>query len=198
MLVAATKLPGVFTIDVERRSDERGFFARTWCGHELAGHGIAMTVVQGNVSSNPRLGTLRGLHYQAAPHEETKVVRCTRGAIYDVVVDLRPASPTCGQWLGLELTAANYRQLLVPAGCAHGFLTLEPDTDVSYLMSAVYEPRAARGLRWDDPAIGVRWPIRPQLVSASDLQYPDWPPPWAEPGAARSPKSCGKPVGSNH
>ncbi|MBJ6110370.1 dTDP-4-dehydrorhamnose 3,5-epimerase [Hymenobacter sp. BT523] len=177
MQLTATKLPGVFLVDVDRLEDERGFFARTWCTRELAEHGIAMTVAQANVSVNPRPGTLRGLHYQAAPYEETKLVRCTRGAIYDVVVDLRPDSPTCGQWLGVELWATGYQQLLVPGGCAHGFLTLAPHTDVSYLMSACYEPSAARGLRWNDPALGIRWPVRPQLISAKDLNYPDWQPP---------------------
>lgn len=176
MQFTVTRLPGVFIVDVERRSDERGFFARTWCGEELAAHGIDMTLAQGNISSNPHPGTLRGMHYQAAPHEEIKLIRCTSGAIYDVVVDLRPASPTCGQWLGLELTAANYRQLLVPAGCAQGFLSLVPNTEVSYLMSACYEPSAARGVRWNDPAFNIRWPAQPLLMAARDEQYPDWQP----------------------
>ncbi|MDO7852491.1 dTDP-4-dehydrorhamnose 3,5-epimerase [Hymenobacter convexus] len=181
MHFTATELPGVFLIDVERLEDERGFFARTWCAREMARHGVELTMVQGNASVNPRPGTLRGLHYQAAPHEETKLVRCTRGAIFDVVVDVRPASPTCGQWLGVELRAGSYRQLLVPAGCAHGFLTLAPNTEVTYLMSACYEPGAARGLRWNDPAIGIRWPHWPELISAKDLNYPDWQPPAATP-----------------
>lgn len=175
MLFTETHLAGAFLIDVERLPDERGFFARTWCADELAAHGVVLAPVQGNLSVNPTPGTLRGLHYQAAPHEEIKLVRCPRGAIFDVIVDLRPASPTYGQWLGAELTAANCRQLLVPGGFAHGFLTLAPDTEVSYEMSARYVPGAARGLRWDDPAIGVRWPAPPQLLSPKDASYPDWP-----------------------
>ena len=170
-----TELPGVFILDAERHCDERGFFARSWCLGEQAARGIDFVPVQGSVSSNPTCGTLRGLHYQAAPHEETKLVRCTRGAIFDVLVDLRPASPTHGQWLGVELTAASLRQLLVPGGVAHGFLTLEPDTDVSYLMSAGYVPAAARGLRWNDPGLGIAWPAAPVLLSAKDRAYPDWP-----------------------
>jgi dTDP-4-dehydrorhamnose 3,5-epimerase len=176
MLFTETHLAGAFLIDVERLPDERGFFARTWCADELAARGIELAPVQGNLSVNPTPGTLRGLHYQAAPHEEIKLVRCTRGAIFDVIVDLRAASPTYGQWLGAELTATNCRQLLVPGGFAHGFLTLAPDTEVSYEMSARYVPSAARGLRWNDPAIGVRWPAPPQLLSPKDASYPDWAP----------------------
>ena len=176
-----TELPGVFILDVERHCDERGFFARYWCADELALQGIDFVPVQGSLSSNPTKGTLRGLHYQAAPHEETKLVRCTRGAIFDVLVDLRPASPTYGQWLGLELTADNLRQLLVPGGIAHGFLTLQPDTEVSDLMSTRYVPAAARGLRWDDPAIGISWPGPPVLLSGKDRNYPDWPIPGTAP-----------------
>ena len=170
-----TELPGVFILDAERQCDERGFFARNFCADEQAAQGIDFVPVQGSVSSNPTTGTLRGLHYQAAPHEEAKLVRCTRGAIFDVLVDLRPASPTYGQWLGLELTADSLRQVLVPGGIAHGFLTLQPDTDVSYLMSTHYVPAAARGLRWDDPGLGIRWPAVPVLLSAKDRAYPDWP-----------------------
>ena len=172
-----TELPGVFVLDVERQCDERGFFARYWCADEQARRGIDFVPVQGSTSSNPTRGTLRGLHYQAAPHQETKLVRCTRGAIFDVLVDLRPASPTYGQWLGLELTAASLRQVLVPGGIAHGFLTLEPDTDVSYLMATRYVPAAARGLRWDDPAFGIGWPAPPVLLSDRDRHWPDWPAP---------------------
>ena len=174
MRFTETHLPGVFIIDVERLCDERGFFARTWCADELAAYGITLAPVQSNLSVNPTAGTLRGLHYQAPPYEETKLVRCARGAIFDVVVDLRPTSPTYGQWLGEELSAANYRQLLVPGGCAHGFLTLLPDTEVSYEMSARYVPGAAQGLRWNDPAMGIRWPAVPRLLSPKDASYPDW------------------------
>ena len=176
MLFTATALPDVFLLDATRQDDERGSFSRTWCADELAAHGLAFVPTQTNFSVNPRRGTLRGLHYQAAPFGEAKLVRCTRGAIFDVLVDMRAASPTCGQWLGLELTADSLRQVLVPAGFAHGFLTLLPDTEVSYLMSARYVPAAARGLRWDDPGLGVQWPARPQLLSARDANYPDWQP----------------------
>lgn len=170
-----TEIPGVLVLEVERHCDERGFFARYWCVDEQARQGLDFVPVQGSVSFNPTKGTLRGLHYQAAPYEESKLVRCTRGAIFDVLVDLRPDSPTYGQWLGLELTAGNLRQLLVPGGIAHGFLTLQPDTEVSYLMDARYVPDAARGLRWNDPAIGIRWPAPPVLLSDKDRTYPDWP-----------------------
>ena len=177
MLFTKTKLPGVFVLEAERRADERGLFARLWCADELAAHGLAFAPAQISLSVNPRPGTLRGLHYQAAPFGEAKLVRCTRGAVFDVLVDVRADSPTCGQWLGLELSAASLRQVLVPAGLAHGFLTLLPDTEVSYLMDAPYVPAAGRGLRWDDPAIGVQWPARPQLLSARDAAWPAWPRP---------------------
>ncbi len=170
-----TELSGVFILDAERHCDERGFFARNFCADEQAARGIDFVPVQGSLSFNPTRGTLRGLHYQAPPHAEAKLVRCTRGAIFDVLVDLRPASPTYGQWLGVELTAASLRQLLVPGGLAHGFLTLQPDTEVSYLMAARYVPAAGRGLRWDDPGLGIQWPFLPVLLSAKDRAYPDWP-----------------------
>jgi dTDP-4-dehydrorhamnose 3,5-epimerase len=175
MIFSETILPGAFIIDVERLSDERGFFARTWCEDEFAAHGLAFSLVQASLSSNPTKGTLRGLHYLAAPHEETKLVRCTRGAIYDVIVDLREASPTFGQWLSVELTADNFRTLVVPSGCAHGFLTLAANTDVSYHMSARYVPGAERALRWNDPAFAIAWPAAPRLMSAKDRRHPDFP-----------------------
>lgn len=186
MLFTETKLPGAFIIDLERLADERGFFARTWCADELAAHGLSLAPVQGNLSVNPTAGTLRGLHYQAAPHEEIKLVRCCQGGIFDVLLDLRPASPAYGQWLGIELTAANHRQLLIPGGVAHGFLTLLPDTEVCYEMSARFVPEAARGVRWNDPAFGICWPAAPQLISARDASYPDWQWP-AHPAGHRQP-----------
>ena len=174
MKFTETKLSGAFIIDVNRLSDERGFFARSWCEDEFAAHGIAMPPQQANLSFNPRRGTLRGMHYQLPPYEETKLVRCTRGAILDVIVDLREESPTFGQWIGVELTADSYRMLFVPGRFAHGFLTLEDNTDVCYQVSAKYTPGAERGLRWDDPAIGIRWPFEPALISEKDRAHPDF------------------------
>jgi dTDP-4-dehydrorhamnose 3,5-epimerase len=158
---------------MERLSDERGFFARSWCKDEFAAHGIYMSSLQGNVSSNPKRGTLRGMHYQKAPHGENKLVRCTRGAIYDVIVDLREESPTYRQWVGVELTADNFRMLFVPEQFAHGFITLQDNTDVAYQMSAKYVPGTEGALRWNDPAIGIEWPLEPTLLSEKDRNYPN-------------------------
>ena len=174
MIFTETELAGAFIIDLERLCDERGFFARTWCEDEFAAHGIGLPPLQANMSMNPTKGTLRGMHYQLAPYEESKLVRCTRGAIYDVIVDLREDSPTFGQWLGVELTADNCRQLYVPGGFAHGFLTLAENSDVNYQVSAKYAPGFERGLRWDDPAIGIQWPAVPQLISDKDRRHPDF------------------------
>ena len=174
MIFTETELPGAFIIDLERLCDERGFFARTWCEDEFAAHGIGLPPLQANMSMNPLKGTLRGMHYQLAPYEESKLVRCTRGAIYDVIVDLREESPTFGNWLGVELTAENCRQLYVPGGFAHGFLTLVENSDVAYQVSAKYAPGAERGLRWDDPAIAIHWPAVPQLISEKDCHHPDF------------------------
>ena len=174
MIFTETELPGAFIIDIERLCDERGFFARTWCADEFAAHGIALPPLQANMSMNPTKGTLRGMHYQLAPYEESKLVRCTRGAIYDVIVDVREDSPTFGEWLGVELTADNCRQLYVPGGFAHGFLTLAENSDVAYQVSAKYAPGAERGLRWDDPAIAIQWPTAPQLISDKDRRHPNF------------------------
>ena len=174
MIFTETELRGAFIIDLERLCDERGFFARTWCEDEFAAHGIGLPPLQANMSMNPTKGTLRGMHYQLAPYEESKLVRCTRGAIYDVIVDLREESPTFGEWLGVELTAENCRQLYVPGGFAHGFLTLAENSDVAYQVSAKYAPGAERGLRWDDPAIAIQWPAVPQLISDKDRRHPNF------------------------
>ena len=174
MKFTETALAGAYVIDVDRLADERGFFARSWCEDEFAARGIAMPPLQANISFNPRQGTLRGMHYQLPPHEETKLVRCTRGAILDVIVDLRSESPTFGQWLGVELTAESYRMLFVPGRFAHGFLTLTDNTDVCYQVSAKYAPGAERGLRWNDPAIGIRWPFAPTLISDKDQHHPNF------------------------
>jgi dTDP-4-dehydrorhamnose 3,5-epimerase len=168
VVVTEARIPGVRTIDIEPRSDERGFFARTFCQEEMAAHGIDMRIVQANISWSRSRGTLRGLHYQVEPHGEPKIVRCTRGAIWDVVVDLRRDSPTYRQWVGVELTAANHRMVFIPRGLAHGFLTLTDDTELHYDMGASYVPAAARAIRWDDPAFGISWPFPPQVLSAAD------------------------------
>ena len=173
MIFTETKLTGAFIIDLKRLSDERGFFARSWCEDEFAKHGIYMPPLQANVSSNPKRGTLRGMHYQLAPYGESKLVRCTRGAIYDVVVDMREESLTYGQWIGVELTADSFRMLFVPEHFAHGFITLEDNTDVTYQVSAKYTPSAERGLRWNDSTIGIEWPIEPILISDKDRSHPD-------------------------
>jgi dTDP-4-dehydrorhamnose 3,5-epimerase len=167
-----TELAGVFILELERAEDERGFFARSWCSEEFASRGLNPFVVQCNISQNRRRGTLRGLHFQEAPHAEAKLVRCTRGAIYDVVVDLRPDSPTQLQWLGVELSAANYRMLYVPEGFAHGFQTLCDDTEVFYQMSAAYHAASGRGVRWNDPVLDIRWPVPDPVLSERDANYP--------------------------
>ena len=174
MTFLETKISGVFEVRPELIADERGFFARAWCQKEFALHGLASQVVQCNISGNPRKRTLRGMHYQAAPFAENKLVRCTQGSIFDVAVDLRPASPTFKQWAASVLTAANRHMLLIPEGCAHGFLTLEENCEVFYQISEFYHPEAARGVRWDDPTFGIVWPGAPEVISARDRSYPDF------------------------
>ncbi len=168
-----TKLKGAFVIELERKEDERGFFARAWCQKEFEAHGLNRNLVQANVSYNRKRGTLRGLHYQVAPHEEAKLVRCFRGAIYDVIVDLRPDSPTYLRWIGVELTAENRCMLYVPEGFAHGFQTLEDDTEVFYQVSQFYTPGAERGVRWDDPTFAIEWPAaKRRVISVKDQNWP--------------------------
>ena len=176
MIFQETPLKDAFVIDLERQEDERGFFARSWDQREFEARGLNPRLVQYNVSFNTKKGTLRGMHYQAKPYEEAKLVRCTRGAICDVIIDLRPDSPTFKQWKGEELTADNYRMMYVPEGLAHGFLTLKDRTEVSYQMSQIHVPASARGIRWDDPAFGIRWPIRVQVISDRDKNYPNFTP----------------------
>src|SRR6266446_850547 len=173
MIFHETKLQGVFEIDLDPKPDERGFFARCWCQKEFESHRLNPKVVQCSVSFSARKGTLRGLHYQAAPYPETKVVRCTRGAIYDVVVDLRPQSPTFKEWIAVVLTATNRHIVYVPEGCAHGFLTLEDETEVFYQMSEFYHAESARGVRWDDPAFQIVWPGVVAVISERDRTYPN-------------------------
>jgi dTDP-4-dehydrorhamnose 3,5-epimerase len=167
---------GVLVVDIDRHEDERGFFARTWCRHEFEAQGASGSVVQCSVSHNPVRGTLRGLHYQAAPHGEAKLVRCVSGAIFDVVVDLREDSPTFLQHVALVLSGDNHRALYIPEYCAHGFLTLEDKTEVFYQMSAHYEPSAARGLRWNDPLLSIDWPEPVRVISERDRTYADFTP----------------------
>jgi dTDP-4-dehydrorhamnose 3,5-epimerase len=171
IIFTETKLAGAYIIEPELLRDQRGFFSRMWCQREFAVRGLGAGFVQGNLSCNAHTGTLRGLHYQVAPDAENKLVRCTRGSLYDVIVDLRPASPTCREWFGVELSAGNYRMLYVPEGFAHGFLTLENNTEVIYEVSQFYRPESERGLRYDDPAFGIEWPIRVTVVSEKDRSW---------------------------
>jgi dTDP-4-dehydrorhamnose 3,5-epimerase len=174
MTFTETKIRGLWVIEPERREDERGFFARTWCQREFADHGLNTRLVQCNISFNKRRGALRGLHYQVPPHAETKLVRCTMGAIYDVTVDLRPESETFKQWVAVELTAGNRKMLYIPEGLAHGFQTLIDDAEVFYQMSECYHPQSARGIRWDDPAFRIEWPFFQPMISDKDRTYADY------------------------
>ena len=174
MIFTETKLKGAFIIDVKRLEDERGFFGRAFCQKEFEAHGLSNEVRQTNVSYNKKKGTLRGMHMQLAPNEESKLVRCTRGAIYDVIIDMRPDSETYKQWVGVELTADNYRMLFVPEGFAHGFITLEDNTDVTYQVTEFYTPGAEQGIRWNDPAFNIEWPIEPVVISEKDQAHPDF------------------------
>jgi dTDP-4-dehydrorhamnose 3,5-epimerase len=174
MIFRETKLPGVLEIRVEPMMDERGLFARSWCQREFEAHGLNPRLVQCNISVNKWKGTLRGVHYQAAPYSETKLVRCTQGAIYDVVVDLRPESPTFKAWVAIVLTADKRNMAYVPEGCAHGFLTLEDETEVFYQMSEFYNAESARGVRWDDPAFRIEWPAKVEVISERDGTYPNF------------------------
>ncbi len=171
-----TKLAGAYIVEPELIRDDRGFFARSWCHQEFSQQGLNPHLVQCNISFNAHWGIIRGMHYQAAPHAEVKLVRCTRGSIYDVIIDLRPDSATFKQWISVELTANNHLALYIPAGFAHGFQTLEPETEVFYQMSEFYHPESARGLRWNDPAFGVDWKLEPVMISDRDQSYPDFVP----------------------
>ncbi len=166
-----TKLQGAYLIEPERIEDERGFFARSFCQQEFASHGLNPHVVQCNISFNRKRGTVRGMHYQTAPHDEAKLVRCTRGAIYDVIIDLRPHSPTCRQWVAAELTAENRLMYFIPEGFAHGFQTLDDDTEVFYQMTEFYHPECARGVRWDDPVLAIHWPLPATHIAPRDQTF---------------------------
>lgn len=174
MKFVPTPLGGAFVIEPERVADERGFFARTFCRDEFGAHGLQQDFVQCNVSFNAKRGILRGMHFQLAPHAEVKLVRCTRGAIFDVIIDLRRDSPTYTRWFGVELDSENRQLLYIPAGFAHGFQTLADGSEVFYQMGAMYRADAGRGVRWNDPVFGIAWPLTDPVLSARDASYPDF------------------------
>jgi dTDP-4-dehydrorhamnose 3,5-epimerase len=174
MIFTETKLKGAFILEPEKLKDDRGFFARSWCQREFESYGLNSRMVQCSISLGEQKGTLRGMHYQLAPYEEAKLVRCTNGSIYDAIIDLRPESPTFKQYVGLVLTALNYKMLYVPEGFAHGFLTLEDKTEVFYQMSEFYSAEHSRGVRWNDPAFGIAWPLVPSTMSDRDRSYRDF------------------------
>jgi dTDP-4-dehydrorhamnose 3,5-epimerase len=174
MIFTETKLKGAYVVEIQKLKDERGFFARSWCRCEFEAHGLNSQLVQCDISFNARRGTMRGMHYQAKPYEEAKLIRCTMGSIYDVIVDIRPDSPSFKQYLGIILTPVNYKMLYVPEGFLHGFLTLENNTEVFYQMSEFYAPDHARGFRWNDPAFGIEWPENVRVISDRDRDYPDF------------------------
>jgi len=174
MIFTRTSLEGAFIIELQRLEDERGFFARSFCQHEFQDYGLIPHLAQCNISYNKVRGTLRGMHFQAAPHEEAKLVSCIQGAIYDVIIDIRPDSPTYLEHFTVELTAVRHNAVYVPEGCAHGFLTLEPDTNVFYQMSEFYAPQLARGFRWNDPAFDIKLPIAVDMISKRDADLPDF------------------------
>ena len=176
MIFNETDLKGAFVLELEELTDDRGFFARSWCRKEFQEHGLNPQLVQCNVSFNKHSNTLRGMHYQAAPYEEAKLVRCTRGSIYDVIIDLRPPSGTFARHFGILLDAKKHNMIYIPEGFAHGFLTLEDDTEIFYQMSEFYEPSSARGVRWNDPAFDIRWPADVSVISDRDRSYPDFDP----------------------
>jgi dTDP-4-dehydrorhamnose 3,5-epimerase len=174
MIFTKTVLNDAMIVDIERKEDDRGFFARSWCRREFEAHGLNPNLAQCNISFNPKKGTLRGMHLQVKPYEEAKIVRCTRGSLCDVIVDLRPDSPTYKKHLSAVLTSENRRMLYVPEGFAHGFLTLEDATEVSYQISEFYRPESQLGFRWDDPAFAIAWPAEVRLISDRDRSYPDF------------------------
>ena len=177
MQFTETAVSGAYVIELSQRGDDRGFFARLWCSDELEQRGLESAFVQCNTSFSLHAGTLRGLHYQIAPHEEVKLVRCTRGRVFDVALDLRPESSTYGRWIGVELTADNRRMLYVPRGCAHGYLTLEGASEVEYPVSHRYTPAAERGIRWDDGHFNIAWPsVAALTISPKDREWPDYQP----------------------
>lgn len=172
MKFSETQLKGAYVIEVNRLVDDRGFFGRSYCKNEFEQYGLNTDIWQSNLSHNYKKATLRGLHMQHAPFGETKLVRCTKGAIFDVIVDLRPDSATYKKWFGIELTAENFTMLYIPEGFAHGFITLEDDTDVTYQVTAVYTASAEHGFLWNDPAFSIQWPLTPKIISPKDQDHP--------------------------
>jgi dTDP-4-dehydrorhamnose 3,5-epimerase len=178
MIFTETPLGGAYLIDLEKRGDERGFFARAFCAREFADHQLVGNMVQANNSLSSQKGTLRGMHYQLAPKAETKLVRCLRGALHDVILDIRPGSPTFGQSFGADLTADNRRMMYVPRGFAHGFITLTDDAEAYYLVDEFYAPECERGIRWNDSRFSIQWPIQPVVISEKDQKFRDFEPAW--------------------
>lgn len=176
MIFTETPLKGAYLIDIEKRGDERGFFARVFCKNEFGTLNLDANIVQINNSTSAKKGTLRGMHYQLAPYAETKIVRCIKGALYDVILDLREDSPTFGKWFGAELTAENRRMMYVPKGFAHGFLTLTDDVEAFYMVTEFYNPQAERGIRWNDPKFQIEWPFEPVVLSEKDKTWQDFNP----------------------
>lgn len=174
MIFTETKLKGAFEIEIKKLTDERGFFGRSWCANEMTEHGLKADLKQANTSFSIKKGTIRGMHYQMNPYQETKLIRCTRGAILDVIIDLRPASPTFKQWIGVELTQDNYKMLYVPEDFAHGFITLEDNCEVTYLVTQFYTPGAEKGIRWNDPLFNIQWPFEPTVISEKDKTHPNY------------------------
>jgi dTDP-4-dehydrorhamnose 3,5-epimerase len=174
MLFTEMKIRGVWIIELDRRNDKRGFFARTWCQKEFEEHGLNPHLKQMNVGFTTKKGGIRGLHFQLPPAQEAKTVRCTRGALFDVAVDIRLDSPTYKQWVGVELTAENHRTFYIPEGCAHGYQTLRDDTEILYLTTAFHAPGSARGYRFDDPIFNIEWPLPPGIISDADLSWPPY------------------------
>lgn len=174
MNFSATPIQGAFTIEAEPISDNRGYFARTYCQEEFTKHGLIIPFVQCNLSHNHKRGTIRGMHYQSAPFEEAKVVSCTQGSIYDVIIDMRPSSASYLKWFSVELNETNTKMIYIPEGCAHGFQTLEDGVQVYYQMSSMFEPSASKGIRWNDPFFNIEWPLKCEVISDKDLSYPDF------------------------
>jgi len=176
MKFVPTMLKGAYILEMELIRDSRGFFTRSFCKSEMEDHGLESHFPQGNTSWNEKKNTLRGMHSQAEPHSEVKIIRCTRGRIYDVIVDIRPDSPTYCKWFGIELSANDYRMLYIPKGFLHGYQTLEPDTETTYMVSAYYAPGAERSARWNDPAFNIKWPLPDPILSPKDAAHPDFKP----------------------
>ena len=174
MIFTETKLRGAYLIEVQKNEDHRGFFGRAWCGKEFEAHGLTAKIAQINTSRTKKKGTIRGMHFQVAPYGEAKFIRCTKGRIYDVIIDLRPESPTFTQWIGNELSEDNYRMVYAPEYFAHGFVSLEDECEVYYPVTEFYTPQAERGIRWNDPAFNIKWPVPIEIFTEKDMSHPDF------------------------